>query len=74
MQEIREGKFSELKTSKGYRLKISTHAMIKGLQELTGSDADLVITKSCILFYKQLLESKEQNIENRKILSRKEDL
>ncbi len=60
MSIISESKGSELKTSKGYRLKLSTHAMIKSLQELTGSDADVVITQSCILLYKQILDSKEQ--------------
>ncbi len=53
---------NELKTSKGYRLKISTHAMIKSLQELTGGDADGVITRSCILLYKQIIEKKEENL------------
>jgi len=52
---------TEIKTSKGYRLKLSTHSMIKSLQELSGSDADSVITQSCLLLYKQILEKKEKN-------------
>lgn len=54
--------YRDLKTSKGYRLKQSTHAMIKSLQELTGGDADGVITHSCILLYKQIIEKKEENL------------
>ncbi len=53
---------NDLKTSKGYRLRLSTHAMIKSLQELIGSDADDVITQSCILLYKQIIEKKEENL------------
>ena len=53
---------NDLKTSKGYRLRLSTHAMIKSLQELTSSDADDVITQSCILLYKQIIEKKEENL------------
>jgi len=52
---------TEIKISKGYRLKLSTHSMIKSLQELSGSDADSVITQSCLLLYKQILEIKEKN-------------
>lgn len=61
MSIINNSNGSDLKTSKGYRLKLSTHAMIKSLQELTGGDADVVITQSCILLYKQILEKKEEN-------------
>ncbi len=53
---------NDLKTSKGYRLKLSTHAMIKSLQELTGNDADSVITQSCILLYRQIIGKKEENL------------
>lgn len=54
----------EKKTSKGYRLKLSTHSMIKNLQELTGNNADGVITQSCILLYKKVLSEKENNLKN----------
>ena len=53
---------NDLKTSKGYRLRLSTHSMIKSLQELTGNDADGVITESCILLYKKIIEKKEENL------------
>lgn len=51
---------NDLKTSKGYRLKLSTHAMIKSLQELTGSDADTVLTESVLLMYKKVITEKER--------------
>lgn len=56
-------KKKELRTSKGYRLKVSTHNLIKSLQELTGSDVDGVLTQSCILLYKQILLKKEQKLK-----------
>ncbi len=61
--EDSETKKKELRTSKGYRLKVSTHNLIKSLQELTGSDVDGVLTQSCILLYKQILEKKEQKLK-----------
>ena len=54
----------EKKTSKGYRLKISTHTMIKSLQDLTGNSADGVITQSCILLYKKILTEHENNLNS----------
>lgn len=66
---------TEIKTSKGYRLKLSTHSMIKSLQALIGSDADGVITQSCLLFYKKVIKEKEQNLNNNsKINSHKEEI
>lgn len=50
---------NDLKTSKGYRLKLSTHAMIKSLQEITRSDADTVLTEAVLLMYKKVLAEKE---------------
>ncbi len=52
------------RTARGYRLKISTHNMIKSLQELTNYDADRVITESCLLMYKKVLSEKESNLFN----------
>ncbi|HWA05439.1 MAG TPA: hypothetical protein VG961_02745 [Ignavibacteria bacterium] len=56
-------KKKELRTSKGYRLKLSTHNLIKSLQELTSNDADTVITESLLLMYKKVLAEKESNIK-----------
>lgn len=56
----------ELRTSKGYRLKISTHNLIKSLQELTQNDADAVLTESCLMLYKKVIEEKENNLNNSK--------
>jgi len=61
--EDSETKKKELRTSKGYRLKVSTHNLIKSLQELTRNDADTVITESILLMYKKVLAEKESNIK-----------
>lgn len=52
-------KNKELRTSKGYRLKVSTHNLIKSLQELTQYDTDTVITESCLLMYRKILNERE---------------
>ncbi|MBZ0203958.1 MAG: hypothetical protein K8I03_13145 [Ignavibacteria bacterium] len=59
LEENNESGKTELRTSKGYRLKVSTHSLIKSLQELTKYDADTVITESCLLMYKKILAEKE---------------
>ncbi|MBN8584191.1 MAG: hypothetical protein J0M37_03785 [Ignavibacteria bacterium] len=58
-EENFEIKKTELRTARGYRLKLSTHQMIKSLQELTGSDADTVLTESVLLMYKKVIAEKE---------------
>jgi hypothetical protein len=55
---------NETKISRGYRLKISTHSLIKGLQELTRDDTDTVLTESCLMLYKKVLTEKENNLLN----------
>lgn len=45
-----------LKIARGYRLKPSTHKLIKSLQELTNADSDTVLSESCKLYYKKLIE------------------
>jgi hypothetical protein len=42
------------KSSKGYRLKISTHKLIDEMQIILNADQDEVITKACELLYKEL--------------------
>lgn len=54
----------ELKISRGYRLKVSTHNLIKSLQELTQSDSDAILTQSCLMLYKKVLEEKENILKN----------
>jgi hypothetical protein len=49
-----------LKISRGYRLKISTHKLIKSLQDITQEDSDTVLKRACMLYYKTILD---QNIE-----------
>ncbi len=64
-EENNESRKTELRTSKGYRLKVSTHSLIKSLQELTKYDADTVITQSCLLMYKKVLSEKENISKNK---------
>jgi hypothetical protein len=45
-----------LKISRGYRLRVKTHNLIKNLQEITSLSSDQVLSRSCMLFYKTILE------------------
>jgi hypothetical protein len=60
----------QIKTSRGYRLKPSTHRLIRSLQEITQTDSDSVLTASCILYYKQILAS-DENIKSNISIKRK---
>jgi hypothetical protein len=42
------------KIPKGYRLRISTHKMIKQLQDITKASQDMVITRAVKIYMKQL--------------------
>ncbi len=42
------------KSSKGYRLKISTHKLIDKLQYLLNADQDNVITRACRMLHNDL--------------------
>jgi hypothetical protein len=42
------------KTSKGYRLKITTHKLIDKIQIILNADQDEVITRACRAYYKSL--------------------
>lgn len=50
----KQKKLKPAKTSKGYRLKISTHKLIDKLQVILNADQDTVITKACRFFYKEI--------------------
>lgn len=41
----------KIKISRGYRLKRSTHDLIKDLQNITGKDCDTVLENSCRMYY-----------------------
>lgn len=53
MALIRKNK-KKIKTSKGYRLKVSTHKLIDKMQFMLEADQDTVITKACRLLYNEL--------------------
>ncbi len=46
----------KIKISRGYRLKRSTHDLIKDLQNLTGKDCDAVLESSCRMFYAHYIQ------------------
>lgn len=56
-----------LKISRGYRLKLSTHKLIKSLQDITEASSDTVLNRSCMLYYKTILEQNEKSIINNKL-------
>ncbi len=47
---------NSLKVSRGYRLRVKTHNLIKNLQVITSLSSDQVLSKSCMLYYKTILE------------------
>lgn len=55
-----------LRISRGYRLKVSTHNLIKYLTEMTGMDSDTLITQACLLLNKKFIEEKEILFNNHK--------
>jgi hypothetical protein len=57
------------KISRGYRLKLSTHKLIKSLQELTENDSDFVINMSCRLFMQKITQVNFNKITEPAVLS-----
>lgn len=58
------------KTSKGYRLKDSTHSLIEKIQLQINASKDTVITKAVKLYYNQInIERKTSLIENKNQLN-----
>ena len=53
-----------LKISRGYRLKRSTHKLIKSLEAITECDTDTIIERSCRLYLKSIELKEENNNEN----------
>ncbi|MCX7877614.1 MAG: hypothetical protein N2510_03115 [Ignavibacteria bacterium] len=54
----------DLKISRGYRMKLSTHNMIKNLSEMTGMDIDTLISQACLLLNKRIIEEREIKFNN----------
>jgi len=50
---------NSLRIARGYRLKVSTHNLIKNLSEMSGMDLDTLITQACLLLNKKIIEEKE---------------
>ena len=48
-----------VKISRGYRLKPSTHKLIKSLEVITDYDTDTIISNSCRLFLKIIAQNEK---------------
>jgi len=57
---------NSLRIARGYRLKVSTHNMIKSLSQLTGMDSDTLITEAFLLLNKKILEENESIFKSNK--------
>ncbi len=49
-------KQKQIRISRGYRLKRSTHDLIKDLQNITGKDCDAVLESSCRMYYAHYIQ------------------
>ena len=54
-----------VKISRGYRLKSATHKLIKNLEALTECDTDTIISASCKLYLKAIVQKEENNYKNK---------
>ena len=57
---------NSLRIARGYRLKVSTHNLIKSLSEMTGLDTDTLITRAFLLLNNKILEEKESGFSKNK--------
>ena len=55
-------KKNSLKTSKGYRLKDSTHTLIEKIQLLINGSKDTVISRAARLYYNQILNERKNTV------------
>ncbi len=46
---------NDIRISRGYRLKRTTHDLLKNLQLITGEDCDTIIENSCRMYYADYL-------------------
>lgn len=54
------------KTSRGYRLKLTTHSMIDELEKIMKTNKDVVITEAMLLLYKKVNRKiNKENIESK---------
>lgn len=56
---INNKKKNSIKTSKGYRLKNSTHSMIEKIQLLINGSKDTVISRAVRMYYNQIINEKK---------------
>jgi hypothetical protein len=48
------------RVSRGYRLKSTTHDLLKNLQLITGEDCDSIIEDSCRMYYAHYIQKLEE--------------
>lgn len=47
---------NKIRISRGYRLKRTTHDLLKNLQLITGEDCDTIIEDSCRMYYSHYIQ------------------
>lgn len=57
---------NEIRISRGYRLKRTTHDLLKNLQLITGEDCDTIIEDSCRMYYSHYIQKLEEKKFNKK--------
>lgn len=50
---------NDIRISRGYRLKRTTHDLLKNLQLITGEDCDAIIEIACRMYYTDYLQKPE---------------
>ncbi len=51
---------TEIRISRGYRLKKNTHDLLKNLQLITGEDCDSIIEDSCRMYYAHYIQKLDE--------------
>jgi retron-type reverse transcriptase len=59
VHKIKIKKSSTDKTSRGYRLKNSTHRLIDKIRKMMNANQDIVITKACEMLYNEFKPGKK---------------
>ena len=68
---INNRKASNLKTSRGYRLKNSTHSLIERIQLITNGSKDIVISRAVKLYYNEINNMGKASVPESKTLHKK---
>lgn len=66
LKMIDNRKASSLKTSRGYRLKNSTHSLIERIQLITHGSKDIVISRAVKLYYNEINNTSKASVPESK--------